>query len=359
MNQFLIQPDLYRTGAAEDVFSVLDELWPLAPDPTRDVYVVSGFGTHNGGVRFFERFRSLVDAGGTVRAVFGGSRSSNQTSRQLVDALLDCGVQVWVINRRYMLHSKLYGTRQGDEDRLVVTSGNFTAPGLWRNIESAISLDGPTTASLGFDWPDAFDALLTGTPDVHDLTAAPAEHPCWSLLYDETSPRQRGSASGEGSAVPTLESMVVTLSHADTARILAAPGTDASKGSQYFWLSKDAFDFFPPLTIRNERGRKATYSCLIDVEFAALGRTEEVRVTFEAENNLDFRLGTGPLRATGLARPGDLAVLTRLGERSYRLRLLSPGDPGFTTLTGFAVNLIGAQGKKYGYVANSIVDAAL
>lgn len=81
-------------------------------------------------------------------------------------------------------------------------------------------------------------------------------------------------------------------------------GTDEAKGTQYFWLSKDCYDFFPPLTILNRRGHKRTYSSKVRVYFADLPRTSTVRVTFEAENNLDFRLGTGPLRGTGLAAPG-------------------------------------------------------
>ena len=55
--------------------------------------------------------------------------------------------------------------------------------------------------------------------------------------------------------------MLLTLSHADTARIQASPGSAAGKGTQYFWLSKDCYDFFPPLTILNHRGTKSTYSC--------------------------------------------------------------------------------------------------
>ena len=109
--------------------------------------------------------------------------------------------------------------------------------------------------------------------------------------------------------------MVLRLSHADTVRINATPGTDEAKGTQYFWLSKDCYDFFPPLTILNRRGYKRTYSCEVRVYFVNLGQTLTVRVTFEAENNLDFRLGTSPLRGSGLARPGDWAALSHWRER--------------------------------------------
>lgn len=107
--------------------------------------------------------------------------------------------------------------------------------------------------------------------------------------------------------------MLLKLSHSDTARINAARGTTAAKGTH--WLSKDCYDFFPPLTIRNERGHKATYSCLVAMNYIDLGTVDaRCRVTFEAENNLDFRLGTGPLRYSGLAGEGDLAAISRVGE---------------------------------------------
>ena len=153
--------------------------------------------------------------------------------------------------------------------------------------------------------------------------------------------------------------MVLRLSHADTARIMADPGTNAAKGSQYFWLSKDSFGFLPPLTILNRRGYKTTYSCDVQMEFLDLGKTSQVRVTFEAENNLDFRLGTGPLRYTKLATAGDLAAITRVAEDRYQLRLYAEGTPLYNALLPHAVTMIGHQGKRYGYLANAEFDRIL
>jgi len=281
------------------------------------------------------------------------------TSIQLVGALLDCGVTVYVINRRHMMHSKLYGKRSihGD-DSLVVTSGNFSAPGLRRNIESLVSLSEPSTAALGFDWHALFDGLLGDTVDVFSASEAPPDDPRWALLYDEET-RGRRRATAEDQETDVLESMIVTLSHADTARIGASPGTEAAKGSQYFWLSKDCFDFFPPLTIRNTRGRKATYSTMVDVSFLDIGREESVRVTFEAENNLDFRLGTGPLRGTRVAKQGDMAVLSRRDERRYELSIVPSGTSAFFALSPHALIRVGAQDKRYGYAPNADVDRIL
>ena len=43
------------------------------------------------------------------------------------------------------------------------------------------------------------------------------------------------------------------------------------------------------------------------MRFVDIDREVEVRVTFEAENNLDFRLGTGPLRHSKLVESGDIS----------------------------------------------------
>jgi hypothetical protein len=82
-------------------------------------------------------------------------------------------------------------------------------------------------------------------------------------------------------------------------------------------------------------------------------------VTFEAENNLDFRLGTGKLRHSGLARKGDLAAISRVGERDYELRLFRSNSSEFKKLTPFAINFIGHEGKKYGYIPNEEFEQLL
>lgn len=117
---------------------------------------------------------------------------------------------------------------------------------------------------------------------------------------------------------------------------------------------------FPPLTIRNARGSKATYSCLVNMNYIDLGISDPAcRVTFEAENNLDFRLGTGPLRYTGIAAEGDLAAVSRVGENNYEMRIYRQDSAELGRLMPYAVNLIGHQGKKYGYVANADFNAMI
>lgn len=50
------------------------------------------------------------------------------------------------------------------------------------------------------------------------------------------------------------------------------------------------------------------------MNYIDLNLVQEARVTFEADNNLDFRLGTGAFRYTKKAKENDLALITRLSE---------------------------------------------
>ena len=261
--------------------------------------------------------------------------------------MLDCGAAVHIVNRKRLLHAKCYGTRTSQGDSLVVTSGNFTGPGMSQNVEMSVLLEPVSTAAMKFSWSDLMGNMLGQKWDFYQPTLADLKAPAWQLLYDEQAAEIKLDDTDE-------VTMLLRLSHADTARINAAEGTSASLGTQYFWLSKDCYDFFPPLTIRNERGHKATYSCLINMNYIDLGVVADAcRVTFEAENNLDFRLGTGPLRYTGIAAEGDVAAISRVGEKNYELRIFREGSREHARLMPYAVNFIGHQGKKYGYIANA------
>ena len=151
--------------------------------------------------------------------------------------------------------------------------------------------------------------------------------------------------------------MLISLGHADTARINANPGNKAGLGSQYFWLSKDAFDFFPALTIPNRRGIKPTYSTIIEIRYVDLDISDpSVRVTFESGNNVDFRLGTGALRYSKIAQPGDLAAISRRANAIYDLKIIKRNSEQFNKLKKYLIHYIGHRGKQYGYLANSIYD---
>ena len=109
------------------------------------LYIVSGFANYNGGIRFFPVFRRHIDKGGRVVAVFGGNSWQRLTSRQVVAELLDCGAEVHIVNRKRLMHAKSYGVVDSDGQMLVVTSGNFTGPGMSQNVEMSLLLDRVST----------------------------------------------------------------------------------------------------------------------------------------------------------------------------------------------------------------------
>ncbi|MFA5877545.1 MAG: restriction endonuclease [Candidatus Paceibacterota bacterium] len=347
MSNFILQPDVYRTGARHNLSGILEDAWinDIGPgDGT--IYVLSGFGNYNGGVRFYSTFRRHIDAGGQVVAIFGGSTSQRLTSRQVIERLLDCGCTVHLVSRKRIFHSKCYGAQTQSGSSLVVTSGNFTGPGMTQNVESTVYLKPDITSQLQFQWDLLFQSIMAQRWDIYRPVLTNPGDPAWQLLYDE---RESGISVEEAQ----LMTMVLTLGHADTVRINASRGSVEGLGSQYFWLSKDCYDFFPPLTILNERGYKTTNSALINLHYVDLGLVmRDTRVTFEAGNNVDFRLGTGKYRYSQLAQPGDIAAISRISEHDYEVRIFRQDTPAFTALFPYATNFIGHRDKKIGFLAN-------
>ena len=350
MNELAVHPNVYATGGSTGLVSILERVW-LREQEMGDgtFYIVSGFANYNGGVRFFPVFRRHIDHGGRVVAIFGGNARQRLTSRQVVQEMRECGADVHVVNRKRLMHAKSYGSRTPEGEMLVVTSGNFTGPGMAQNVEMSLMLDRPTTRSLGFSWESLVKGMFSQNwelyrPRLDDMVA-----PVWKLLYDE---HEADLVLDETNEV----TLIIRLGRADTARINAVPGTDAGKGTQYIWLSKDCYDFFPALTIPNKKGWKKTYSCKVSMKFVDLRQEHVIRVTFEADNNLDFRLGTGPLRYTRLAQEGDIAAISRVKESRYELRLFRERSRIGKSLAKHAVNFIGHQGKRYGFMANQRFD---
>lgn len=334
---------------------LLEHVWVHDHEPgDGSLYVVSGFGNFNGGVRFYETFKRHVTNGGKIHAMFSGSTRQRLTSKQVVSKMLDIGAKVHVVNRKRLLHAKCYGSSTSKGERLVVTSGNFTGPGMGLNVEASVLLESKVTAEMGFSWPSVAKQILEQKWQIHKPDAALLTAPAWKLLYDETDEDKLKIDESEEAT------LLVTLGHADTARIQAKPGTNAGKGTQYFWLSRDCYGFFPALTIPNARGEKATFSCIVTMHYIDIGFTEPYcRVTFEAENNLDFRLGTGRLRYTKKAAEGDIAAVSRTGESEYELRIIRQNTSEHAKLSMYAITPIGHQGKQYGYIDNDEFGAIL
>ena len=341
MNFFSMHPNVYSTHTPSGLIQLLEETWiKNIPPGDGTFYIISGFANFNGGVRFYDVLEHHISNGGKVVAIFGGSTSQRLASKQVVEELLSRGVEVHIVNRKRLVHSKLYGYSSATDNRLVVTSGNFTGPGMSQNAESSVFLDNETLDKMSFSWNELIDNIFQQNWQFYkaDLNK---KYPVWQLLYDE----KIGALTLDETDQNTL---LQTLVPNDTSRITGK----VQKGSLYFFLSKQLFDFFPPLTERNKRGYKSTYSTLIDINFKNINVKKEVRITFEADNNLDFRLGVGPLRGTNVAQPGDLFALERISEKEYNLQIFNAKSSEFNNLIPYCVNFIGNRGKKYGMISN-------
>ena len=240
MNEITLHPNVYATGHSKGLVHLLERVWVREHEPGEGtLFVVSGFANYNGGVRFYETFKHHKEKGGNIVAIFSGSTGSRLSSKQVVAEMLECGADVHIINRKRLLHAKCYGVSTDAGEHLVVTSGNFTGPGMSQNVEMSVLLEPASTAEAGFSWKNMLDGILEQKWDFYRPTLADRAAPVWQLLYDE----QAGDIVLDESEEST---MILRLSHADTARINAEEGTNAGKGSQYFWLSMDCYDFFPP-----------------------------------------------------------------------------------------------------------------
>ena len=347
--QFALHPNVYNTDhRSKGLLNMLEQAWIRGKTPGAGTfYIISGFSNFNGGVRFYDTFKNHIEKGGNCIAILGGSTSQRLSSQQVVEKLLEVGCQVYLVNRKRILHAKIYGQSSTEGESLVISSGNFTGPGMSQNIEASFYVEGENLNKMGFSWKNLTDSFLKQKWDIFEPKIDDKNHPSWKLLYDEI--------SGEVKIEDEQEiTMLITLSHSDTARIQASPEDIASLGTQYFWLSKDSYDFFPALTLRNKRGEKVTYSAIINMNYVDLGLVDkECRVTFEAENNLDFRLGTGKLRYTKIAEANDLAAISRVSDSYYELRIFKNKSQLFGRLIPYTINFIGYRGKKYGYISNA------
>lgn len=355
---FTVHPDVYSTFQEHrDLASILEQLWSrLSPNST--IFIASGFANQSGVLTIAKKLDQHTDSGGDVRCYLAGSPHQALASEQAVKELLRSGATVRLLNRKKIFHSKLYGIVEEAGDSLVITSGNLTGNGLSLNVEASLVAGPDFTDSIDFSWfhwerclIDEFNWHEPLPETINDDT-----DPAWQLTYDEQRTPQVRPPGDEEAEGQRDEVLALTLVHTDIARIQDPdyPGTP------YFWLSRYHATYFPPLQDRTRPDATTTFSTDISVEFIDVGETrDDISVTFEAYNNLDFRLLVSPLRATGLADEGDIAVIARETDTDYKLKIIRQGSQAGHRIRPYLIHEIGNQGKRYGWVPRNEIDDEL
>jgi hypothetical protein len=404
------------TGSRDPVHSLAAWLQAVLTDEVAEVRWQTGFFNEEPLGLFAPTLRRLATTGGHVSALIGSNPPGTQRDDVLQLVRLmgvpRANARIGVIQfGSGFYHPKTYHFCRADGSQCAyVGSANLTAPGVSSlHIEAGLTLDTAEGDPVGvlneiaaavdawFDEErDGLHLVLNAAAVAHLVTdgvlivAPPPPPPAPPAIAEDE--EVEAAAAGGGAAAPRrrrsprLSSLVnlpplpstlapaaavtpaptpaaatwrprtllVILVHNDTQRIQADRQPGMSLGSQYFFLGKDCGDFFPELTIPNERGEKATWSCEIEMHFMDIEQTyPRCRVTYEEDNNKDFRLGTGAYTYTKVARAGDLAAISRVGQAEYELRILPQTGPHFAALERFARTPIGHAGKRYGYVPNA------
>ncbi|MBQ8968760.1 MAG: hypothetical protein IJ064_03375 [Bacteroidaceae bacterium] len=234
---FTLQPNIYSTARSmpPNLLTLLEQVWinDLQENGLMgqgSMFILSGFSNFNGGVRFYNHIERHIQAGGRCQIILGGSSRQNMSSRQVVEKLLDIGCDVGIINRKAIFHAKCYGYKCDKGSSLIVSSGNFTSRGLTQNIEASLHLSFEDTKVCGFEWENMFQRIKAQKFEYYQASQK-ADAPFWKLLFNEEKGRVEEEESSEG-----YSTLLITLSHSDTARIQALPGSNQAKGTQYIWL---------------------------------------------------------------------------------------------------------------------------
>lgn len=356
MNFFTLHPDVYSTHKnLTNLPDLLDHMWRDENTSDTDTWIfISGFSNYNGGVRFYDLFEDHIKKGGKVLAYLSVSAHQRLSSKQVVKELNSRGVLVILINRKRLVHSKLYGfysdNNYDPNQGLVISSGNFTGPGMNLNVESSLLMDSNTLTDMNFSWNELKSGIDNQNWQTYQLKSKYDDNASYEdLLYDENK-----FSSFTKKDELEKEYLITTLSRNDTSRIEGR----VVKGTQYIWLSKNTVGYFPPLLIRNKRGYKKTYSAEFKISYPQLNQWNlNSRVTFEAENNMDFRFLTKKVvYKTKIAYPKDLVVIKRISSNKYNVIFVSSSTKEYVELNAYANRFIGHRGKRYGFISKENYD---
>lgn len=350
MLEFAFHPQVYSTSSNTSLLKMLEAMWISEhKEGNGNLYIISGYSNFNGGVRFYPTFTSHIKKGGKVFAFLSGSTTKKLSSTQVVEELLHCGVKVFVVNKKNLMHAKCYGVTDSNGQQLIVTSGNFTGTGMSLNGEASIRMDHTSLSEMNFSWNDLITNLTKQNWEMYEMNVNDCKtksNPGWKLLYNEVRVAEDFDDSKK-------ISMLLLLSASDTIRIQAVPGTIAGYQTRNLGLSNDTFHFFPPLLGKLNHTFSPNYSCNIQMNYINLGLKKDCRVHFDPTDNPSFRISIEPLQFTKIAQENDLALISRTNNTHYELRIFQKGSTYYKSLFPYLEN------KKYTYLDNNEVIKVL
>jgi hypothetical protein len=372
-----------------------------------EVLIFSAYVTSSGTQRLSPYLRSVIETGGTVRALIGVR--NGLTSLQAVTDLHAVGVEVWGLDTggSILYHPKIYALRGEHAGWVSIGSSNLTGEGMYRNIETntILELNLANAAERGtFDdvarWWNGFLAAYPHnarsiTPrDVARLAAN-------GVLVDEIvraretrernrrqrqAGRQRGNApdvprifvpalpvvSGQrpvrrpvrqGQPVREEASLprptAQTLFFAMTLSAHDASKRTGTRGTPELSLPRPATDFFPPMAVSGRQYPDAYFDVRLNsgqeaniVEYRIWERPAGIAAG-HADLRINIKHDTVDLTTPG---GGDIILFEMTPEETgpaYDVWIISPVDANHAALLRRCSYAVAAQGaaaiKQYGF----------
>jgi hypothetical protein len=371
-----------------------------------EVLIFSAYVTSSGTQRLGPALRTIIDAGGTVRAMIGVR--NGLTSMQAVRDLHANGVEVWGLNTggSVLYHPKIYALRGVGQGWVSMGSSNLTGDGLYRNFETNVILTlNPATAGDRRPWEDVtqwWNRFVAAYPqnatriqpaDVDRLVTT-------RVLADELAlarraggtPRQPGrggqaagdyvppifvpglpAVSGQRpvrrparrgmppapqqaslpSPTPETRHFAMTLSAHDASKRTGMPGTPELS------LPRQTADFFPPMALSGRQYPDAYFDVRLNegqqariVEYRIWERPAGAAVG-HPDMRINIKHDTVDLTTPG---GGDIILFEVTPEESgpaYDVWIVHANDPNFAALTQRCTHAVAAQGaaavKRYGF----------
>lgn len=367
----------------------------------RDVLIFSAFVTSSGTQRLGPALRSIIQNGGTVRALIGVR--NGLTSMQAVADLHAIGVEVWGLDTggSILYHPKVYLLQGARAGWVSIGSSNLTGDGMYRSFETNTILelnleivsDRGTLQELT-DWWNRFgtvyrqnkrrirpgdidglvesgvlaNEIVTARENARTRTGRQAQAPDVPRISVPALPpisgqrtlQRPGRQGHPPTRVPSLPTptpqtrhFAMTLSAHDASKRTGMPGTPELS------LPRDATGFFPPMALSGRQYPDAYFDVRLNsgeqasiVEYRIWERPAGAAVG-HADLRINIKHDTVDLTTPGGRDIILFEVTPGASGPTYDVWIIPPTDPNHAALLQRCSYAVAAQGaavqKTYGF----------